>query len=234
MEKTLEFVVDDTILRGKMFVPKGNGPFPGVIFFHGSGGTGEMHFENAKKLSENGIVTFAINYRGGGLSEGIFEDQTIEMGIEDGRHAIETFLNQKEVDRNRLGFCGGSFGGFIAATLCNFFPVKSLLLEAPAAYSSEISKTTQRDSDDEIRRDNFITSESYTEIAKYSGNLLVVQCEFDDVLPQGMVEEYDKRATSVKTHEHFVLKGAKHRISINPEARLEFQKKVIEFFSKTL
>ncbi len=234
MEKTLEFVVDKTVLRGKMFIPKGIGPFPGVIFFHGSGGIGETHFSNAKKLSEQGFLTLAINYRGVGISEGVFEDQTISMGVEDARKALEVFLSEKNLDQTRLGLSGGSYGGFVAATLCNAFPIKSLVLEAPASYSPEIAKSTQRDSDDEIRRDNFRSSNSYNEIEKYKGDLLIFKCELDDVLPEGMVEEYDKRAVSTSSKEVFVLRGAKHRISINPEARAVYQDKLIEFFKRTL
>lgn len=234
MEKTIEFLVDETTVRGKLFTPKGSGPFPGVVFFHGSGGVGDMHFENAKKLSEHGFITLAINYRGVGLSEGEFEEQTIQDGIEDGEKALEFFLSLPEVDKLRVGLCGGSFGGFIAALLCDQFPIKSLILEAPASYSPEISKNTHRDLEDELRRDNFLASVSYNEIEKYKGVLLLVQSEFDDVLPKGMVEEYDKRAVNAASKELFILKQAKHRISIDLKNREVFQKKLIEFFKNTL
>jgi len=38
-------------LRGSLFIPDGKGPFPGVIFFHGSGfSTGDTYFEAAERL----------------------------------------------------------------------------------------------------------------------------------------------------------------------------------------
>src|SRR3990167_11461440 len=111
MEKKVEFKVGNETLRGSLFVPKGPGPFPGVVCLHGSGGVGDMYFEIAKKLSEKGIVGLAFNYRGAGVSDGKFEEQTIDNGIEDARAAYKFLISQDFVDKERIGDVGGSFGG---------------------------------------------------------------------------------------------------------------------------
>lgn len=231
MKKQVEFKIGKDILRGSLFIPDGKGSFPAVIFFHGSGATGETYFEAAEKLSKNGILGFAFNYRGCGMSDGKFEDQTVGMGIEDTKAAIKFFLSQKEVDKNRIGFAGASFGGFMASMFPNDFNSKSLMLIAPAAYNREIINKTHRDADD---LNKFENSQSYPEISKFKGDLLVVKCEFDDVLPPEMVEKYLNSASSAKRKESYVLKGAKHRISINPKARKVLVGKIVEWFSKTL
>jgi|SRR3989344_8515533 len=230
--RQVEFKVGNTTLRGSLFIPKGKGPFPAVIFFHGSGGVGEMYFEAAKKISQKGILGFAFNYRGAGISDGIFEEQTLSMGIEDAKAAINTLLSQPQVDKKRIGFCGASFGGFIAALLSNKAKVKSLILVGPAAYSSpELNK--QRDKAGDLT-DNFVKSESFAEIAKFKGNLLIMTSEFDEVIPPEIINKYLKSAKSVLRIESFVIKGAKHRISINPQAKKAFIKKTIDWFKKTL
>lgn len=229
--KNVEFKVGKETLRGAMFTPSGKGPFPGVIFFHGSGGNGETSFELAKKVSKKGILGFAFNYRGCGMSDGEFKDQTVGMGITDGKAAIDFFLSQEEVDKKRFGFWGSSFGGFIATLYANRFGPKSLVLVAPAAYYSEVY-ARHRDFD-ELRKD-FKESESYKEIVKYKGELLVVSCEFEDVLPSGMVDRYLMEAKQTRNKESYLLKGARHKISINPKAKEVLKKKVLDWFINTL
>jgi uncharacterized protein len=232
MEKKVEFKIGQEFLRGSMFIPQGKGPFPSVIFFHGSGGNGEAMFEMAHGLSEKGILGLAFNYRGAGVSGGKFEDQTIESGIADGKAAVNYFLSQKEVDNKRFGFLGGSFGGFIASLIANNFNPKSLALVAPAAYSPRLYEI-QRDADNDLRQD-FEKSDSYKEIARFKGSLLVVRSEFEDVLPLGMVEKYSKEAVLSAKKENYLLEGANHRISINPEAARVLREKISSWFLKTL
>lgn len=231
MEKKIEFKVGNETLRGVMFIPSGTGPFPSVIFFHGSGSTGETSFEAAKLLAENGILGFAFNFRGCGISDGKFEDQKIGDGAEDARAAIDFFLSQPEVDKERVGISGSSFGGFLASLLSANYNFKSMVLVAPAAYAPEVLDFTH---DYGERRREFEKSDSYKEIAKYKGKLLVIQCEFDDVLSPGEVEKYIESARAISTKEHFLLKGSKHRISVSPEAKEVLKNKILDWFSKTL
>ena len=231
-KQIVEFKVEGDTLRGTLFVPEGKGPFPAVIFFHGSGGVGDTHFEAAEAIANKGIIGFAFNYRGCGISDGIFEEQTVEMGIADGKAAVLFLLFSPLVDKERVGFYGGSFGGYIAAMLCNKFKVKSLALTAPAAYSLNVMNI-QRDDDSQLDI-GFEKSDSYREIEKFTGNFLLSICELDDCLPKGMAEEYFDVATSAKRKEQFILKGAYHAISPQPISRKEIKEKLIDWFSKML
>ena len=232
MEKKIEFKVGDETLRGSLFIPKGKGPFPAVILFHGSGGVGEMYFEAAKELSKKGILGFAFNYRGAGVSDGVFEEQTLKMGIEDAKSALTFLISLKEVDKKRIGICGASFGGFIAALLSVNSNAISLILIGPAAYSlDELNK--QRDKAGDLNED-FVKSESFNQMVKFKGKFLMVTSEFDEVIPAKMINEYLKRAKSASKKESFILKGVKHRISINLKARNVLVKKIVDWFAKTL
>lgn len=233
MEKKVEFKSGKETLKGSLFIPQGKGPFPSVIFFQGSGGNGEKEFELAKFVSENGILGFAFNYRGCGVSDGDFKDQTVGMGIEDGKVAIDFFLSQPQVNKKRLGFCGGSFGGFIASLFANRFNPKSLILIAPAAYNKKVNKT-HRDADSTEQRENYKESIVYNEINDFEGKLLVVKCEFEDVLPKEMVDKYFEKANKTIRKESYLLKDANHRISIDPKAKEVLKEKVLSWFLETL
>jgi dienelactone hydrolase len=231
-KQDVEFKVGEDMLRGTLFIPDGKGPFPVVIFFHGSGGVGDTHFEAAEAITHKGIIGFAFNYRGCGISDGIFEEQTVEMGIADGKAAVLFLLFSPLVDKERVGFYGGSFGGYIAAMLCNKFKVKSMALTAPAAYSPTVVNI-QRDDDSQLDI-GFEKSDSYEEIEKFKGDFLLSICELDDCLPRGMAEKYFEVATSTEGKEQFILKGATHAISPQPVSRKEIKEKLINWFSKTL
>lgn len=231
-KKTVEFKVEKDTLRGTLFIPDGKGPFPAVIFFHGSGGVGDTHFEAAEAIATKGIIGFAFNYRGCGISDGIFGEQTVVMGIEDGKAAVEFLLSSPLVDKERVGFYGGSFGGYIAAMMCNKFKVKSLVLTAPAAYSPAVMNI-QRDDDSQLDI-GFERSDSYKEIEKFRGDFLLSICELDDCLPKGMAEKYFDAATSVKKKEFYVLIGATHAISPQPKSRKEIKEKLVVWFVNTL
>ncbi len=233
MEKKVEFKVGKDMLRGSLFIPKGKGPFSSVIFFHGSGSTGETYFEAAKKLADNGILGFAFNFRSCGVSDGKFEDQTIGMGADDAKAALDFFLAQKKVDKERIGISGSSFGGFWASTLSSKYKFKSIILIAPAAYSPSILNKKHVDFKDELRQ-NYRESSSYKEIEKFNGKLLVVRVEFEDILSPDMVDNYLKSAKNASRKEEYLLKGARHQISKNPEVKEVLVNKICDWFLETL
>jgi dipeptidyl aminopeptidase/acylaminoacyl peptidase len=232
-KQSVEFKVGEDTLRGALFIPDGKGPFPAVIFFHGSGSTGDTYFEASEKLANNGILAFMFNFRGCGISEGDFSKQTIGMGIEDAKAGLNYFLAINEIDKKRVGLTGSSFGGFLAALLSSDFDFKSIALIVPAAYSPAQMDTFHTDDPDVLKID-FDKSVSYEKIHNFKNDLLIVQSELDDILPEGMVEKYLEVSTNAKKVEHLVLKGTKHRIKLFPEAKKLLLNKLSSWFFETL
>ena len=59
-------------LKGTLYIPKGEGPFPAVVFVHGSGPeTGSNSSYSAKWLASIGYVAVAYEKRGSGESDGV-------------------------------------------------------------------------------------------------------------------------------------------------------------------
>ena len=110
MEKKIGFKVGNTTLRGSLFIPKGKGPFPAVILFHGNGGKGASTFEAASKLPKKGIMSFVFNFRGCGISDGDYSIQTHADALLDAEAAFDFLLSQN-VDKNRIGVVGGKILG---------------------------------------------------------------------------------------------------------------------------
>ncbi len=219
MEKQVEFKVGSETLRGKLFVPESKGPFPGVIFFHGSGGKGETYFKWASKLVNEGIATFAFNFRGCGISDGDYLTQTLEDAFQDGKAAVNFFLTQN-IDPDRLGMLGGSFGGYVAAMILPQMNVKSLALKAPSAHGGDPTNTkiNMGNLEDEVNyfknRNNWENSLSFQNVMAYKGSLLVVKLGNDENVPPEVVDQYFEKATNVSKKEIKIINDADHRLTV--------------------
>lgn len=117
-------------LGGTLSVPKGNGPFPAVIFLTGSGAQDrdETLFDHkpflviSDLLVRNGIATLRLDDRGVGKSAGMLAYSTIEDLAGDAVAAFEFLKARKEINAAKIGYLGHSEGGVtgpLAATRTN-------------------------------------------------------------------------------------------------------------------
>jgi uncharacterized protein len=107
-------------LGGTLTLPKGDGPFPAVIFLTGSGAQDrdETLFEHkpflviSDHLVKQGFATLRLDDRGVGKSAGILAYSTIDDLAGDAVAAFEFLKARKEI--KRIGFLGHSEGGITA------------------------------------------------------------------------------------------------------------------------
>jgi hypothetical protein len=113
--REITFTNGDVRLSGTLFLPGGEGPFPAVILFHGSGpDTREPYFADAKMLQQAGIIALAYDKRGTGMSTGDWKTSSLDDLVTDvlaGLHALQA---QPEVDPNSVGILGSSQGAWLA------------------------------------------------------------------------------------------------------------------------
>ncbi len=84
----------------------------------------------SRALAGRGIAAFRFNFRGVGSSEGSFDDCVGEQG--DLRTALAALGERPEVDPDRLGVMGYSFGGMVALNAVrNFEQVRALAAVSP-------------------------------------------------------------------------------------------------------
>src|SRR5438552_1152961 len=108
----IEFPSGGVKCRGDLYLPDGEGPFAGVAFALGWLQVKEMTLPGwATACAENGIACLAFDYRRFGLSEGE-PRQHIDPPdqIEDIQNALSYLETRPEVDDNRLGVWGLSWG----------------------------------------------------------------------------------------------------------------------------
>jgi hypothetical protein len=111
-EKTVAFYSDGLRLAGVLSLPDGAGPHPGVVLCHGFTGIKELILPYyARRFAEVGFAALAFDYRGFGESEGPRGRLIPLEQVNDIRNAITFMEAQPEVDANRIGLWGTSFGG---------------------------------------------------------------------------------------------------------------------------
>jgi len=144
VERNAEFQNQGQTIRGTLTVPDANGPFPIVIMFHGFHaqrnempvvGTDETLFgRTARVLAEQGFASLRIDFRGTGVSDGLWIETTSEGQISDAQASVEYARQLDEVDSNRLALLGYSQGGLVAASVAGRNRhIASVVLWAPLA-----------------------------------------------------------------------------------------------------
>ncbi|HZC45443.1 MAG TPA: alpha/beta hydrolase, partial [Candidatus Acidoferrum sp.] len=101
-------------LTADVAVPKGNGPFPVVVYLHGGGwvaGSSKTHRKLGMQFAEAGYLTINVDYR-------LAPEHAFPSGLDDCVHAVKwTGDNAKRWhgDASRLAVGGDSAGGNLTA-----------------------------------------------------------------------------------------------------------------------
>jgi cephalosporin-C deacetylase-like acetyl esterase len=113
---------------GYLVVPHGPGPFAGIIFMHGAGGSREGVLSQAIMYAKTGAVCLAIDAPMSG-GRAIPGEQFLDyrqpertrdafiQTIVDLRRAVDLLLSRPDVDPQRLAYVRGNFGAFVGGVL---------------------------------------------------------------------------------------------------------------------
>ena len=125
---------------GKLFIPRGPGPFPVVIVVPGSLGIAPSHINKAEHFTSSGIATCVIDPFGTrGVTSTVANQAqyTFAASAWDVLATATTLLESDEIDATRIGAQGHSRGGsavLSAASISQFMQDDFSLLGIYAAY----------------------------------------------------------------------------------------------------
>ncbi len=227
-------------LSGLLYTPElsNETKLPSVVILHGRGSSKKRYADRGEALAKRGILTLVFDFRGCGESDGDFKHQTIAMGFEDAVAGYEFLKNHPQCDNKRLGVLGGSFGGYQAALLAEKYSIPSLVLAAPAIYQDDWWNIVPESMDPgrkELYRkqSGFEGTKSMDAVSKYSGKILILEHEKDEIIPQRVTEAYYQNAVNAQLKEKKTIVDAPHalhdKVYIDQAVRI-----VCDWFSKTL
>lgn len=215
--KEIEFERENGLtIRGKAYIPCGDGRFPTLIFSHGFNGNYSIFENHGIGFAENGIASLFFDFCGGGEgchSDGNFIDMTLETEICDLTYVLNNVGRLDFVDETRVFLLGESMGGFVSAYVAAMLPerVKSLLLWYPAFNICDDSKRRLAQGDNTCfgltlnPKFNKIAAaiDIYDVIKKYDGNVRIIHGDKDGIVPISYSDE------AVKVYKNATLKVIK-------------------------
>ena len=101
-------------LAGMLFLPEGEGPFPGAVIIHGSGPSmraNGWYITLTKHLQDNGIAVLLPDKRGSEKSGGEWRSADYEDLSTDTIAALNYLRNESELPLSQIGIIGMSEGG---------------------------------------------------------------------------------------------------------------------------
>ncbi|MBP6880246.1 alpha/beta fold hydrolase [Candidatus Saccharibacteria bacterium] len=236
----ISFQSDNLTIRGTLVFPGGEitEPLPGVIIFHGMTSSENSYIPLAELLAKDGMVGLAISMRGHGRSDGDFNKETVAAATNDALAAYDFLAELPIIDINKIGMVGSSVGAILAATATSGRDIASLVLRAPAAYTSEMMQISMAATmTNEEKQFHEIEKLSATPagkcIEKFGGDLLVVASEKDHLIPTSITEGYIDTANHASTKKLEIIKGASHQL-INLVWQKEFNQLAVNWFKKSL
>ncbi len=115
-------------LRAKLVLPRGEGPFPAVVFVHGSGSESAVDsYYNPYLTAAHGVAGLVYDKRGTGGSDGSYS-QNFHRLSDDAAAAVEWLRGRPEIDGDNVHLAGYSQGGWIAPLAATKTSVRSLLV----------------------------------------------------------------------------------------------------------
>ena len=115
--KDVSYKSGDETVKGILYTPAGNGPFPGIIVIHEWWGLNDWIKEQGSKLADQGYVALAVDLYRGKVATTPEEAHEIMRGVPADRaardlHAAFEFLqSQPSVRKDRIGSIGWCMGG---------------------------------------------------------------------------------------------------------------------------
>jgi len=215
---------------------------PGVIFFHGfTGDRMESHWifiKCARALARDGIASLRFDFYGSGESDGEFREATLQGELADARAAVRFFRKQKGIDGQRLGLCGLSLGGAVAACTAGYARARALVLWSAVAHPSVLralakerakwvpdrSGAVEYDAR-EVSAKFLMTASEVTplkSLARFRQPTLIIHAGKDESVPLSHAEDF-YAASAAKTKRFVVIPGADHTYT-----SLAWEREVIE------
>jgi pimeloyl-ACP methyl ester carboxylesterase len=180
-----------------------------VLFVHGQGSS-QTGYRNRARLASRNLdaicMTFDLSGHGGDAAN--FARYSVYDHLQDVVAAYDCLASHAAVDRTRIGACGASYGGYLAALLTGHRAVKRLILRAPSLDQDvDFPSRQRRASPSNEAPEGF---DSLKVLSRYVGEVLILESEKDDVVPSSHIAAYVRACSRAK---HQVIPGATHALT---------------------
>jgi pimeloyl-ACP methyl ester carboxylesterase len=157
MEERVSFVSEGRPLAGVLHTPATRGSHdrrPALLVLHGFGSNknGGVALAAARLFADLGYVALRFDFRGCGESEGPRGRVICLEQVEDTSHALSFLATRPEVDPDRIGVMGNSFGAAVAVYTAGVDPRVAACISCGGWGDGEKKFRQQHESPDAWRR----------------------------------------------------------------------------------
>lgn len=124
----------DAELQGTLVLPEGKGPFPAVVYAHGSGPLRRESLYGAS-FYPMGVAYLSFDKRGTGKSSGDWHKASLEDLAGDVLAGIQYLKARKDIDGARVGVIGISQGGWVGSLAARSKEVNFLVIHSGSGVS---------------------------------------------------------------------------------------------------
>ncbi len=207
--------------RGTLFHPeKSPKRNKAVMFLHGWESNEVGYAPRAQALADIGFTSLTFDLPGHGKSDGDINNLTRREFLDVTISAYDFLLSQN-VDPERIGVVGASFGAYLAVLLTLERKVKWLVLRAPANYEDKGFETESQvqfryeHPDMTLWRERKLTpgqSLPLRALQQYQDDVLIVESGEDVIVPHQSSQNYIDAASPSRLTQ-IVIEGADHPLS---------------------
>lgn len=223
-EESIRIHTDGGVIAGTVISPATKQP--GVLFVHGWGGSQQQYLARAREVAGLGCVCMTFDLTGHAGTAAQYETVSRMRNLADVLAAYDMLVRHPEVDRNAIAVIGSSYGGYLAAVLCELRPVRWLAFRAPALYMDSgwdsPKRQLHRDQDLVAYRRMVVpadTNRALRACTNFKGDVLVVESQHDNIVPHTAVLSYVDACIQACSITYRVLKGADHGLSTEDNQR---------------
>jgi uncharacterized protein len=179
-----------------------------TLVLHGAGNSNRGRFRTLREeLFAKGISSAAFDFVGHGDTGGDLKSSSLSSRTRQACRVVDALNLQQP-----FSVIGASMSAYTSVKLLEHFQIKSLILLVPAMYSSQAYTTPfNRGFSDIIRQpQSWVQSDAWRLLANYTGRLLIVAGENDQIIPRDVINRIYDSAHNAAERKLYIAPNASH------------------------
>ncbi len=184
------------------------GNSPRVLVLHGAGNSNRGRFQMLREeLFAKGISSVTFDFVGHGDTGGDLKSSSLSSRTRQVCRIVDALNLQQP-----LSVIGASMSAYTSVKLLEHFHIKNLILLVPAMYTSQAySVPFNRGFSDIIRQpQSWVQSDAWRLLADYTGRLMIVAGENDQVIPRAVIDRIYDSAVNAAARKLYIAPNASH------------------------
>lgn len=184
------------------------GGAPQVLVMHGAGNSNRDRFRLLREeLFTEGISSVAFDFVGHGDTGGDLKSSCLRSRTRQACRVVDSLNLQQP-----FSIIGASMSGYTAVKLLQHYQIKCLILLVPAMYTSQAYALPFGRGFTEVIRQpqSWVESDAWRILAGYTGRLLIVAGEKDQIIPRDVINRIHDSAVNAVERKLHLASNASH------------------------